>query len=158
MRYKLPCVLETNKVGLKLTFTCLSVKLQKHRNISPYCLKHLYFHEKNDRNMTMNHSAIKNNKHSIVNVTLSSIIRNKYEATAWHQPVPQTKLNSGLVYLQNSAKILVLGPHHLSMHPDWSVKKAIVNLPIRLKVNLKCTSGNLLSPPGSRTRISTKWH
>lgn len=82
MRYKLPCVLATNKVGLKLTFTCLSVKLQKYRNISPYCLKHLYFHEKNDRNMTMNHSVIKKNKHSIVNVTLSSIIRNKYEATA----------------------------------------------------------------------------
>ena len=63
-----------------MTFTCLSVKLQKHRDIGPYCLKHLYFHEKNDRNMTMNHSVIKNNKHRIVNVTLSSIIRNKYEA------------------------------------------------------------------------------
>ena len=63
-----------------MTFTCLSVKLQKHRDIGPYCLKHLYFHEKNDRNMTMNHSVIKNNKHRIVNVTLSSIIRNKYGA------------------------------------------------------------------------------
>lgn len=67
-----------------MTLTRLSVKLQKLRNIGPYCLKHLYFHEKNDRNMTMNHSVIKNNKHRIVNETLSSIITNKYEATAWH--------------------------------------------------------------------------
>ena len=29
---------------------------------------------------------------------------------------------------------------------DWPVKKAKVNLPVRLKGNLKCISGNLLSP------------
>ena len=37
---------------------------------------------------------------------------------------------------------------------DWPVKKDIADLPIRMKVNLKRTSGNLLSPLGSRTRIS----
>ena len=29
---------------------------------------------------------------------------------------------------------------------DWPVKKAIVDLPIRLKGNSKCTFDNLLSP------------
>ena len=33
----------------------------------------------------------------------------------------------------------------LSMHHDWLVKKAIVDLPIRLKGKLEHTSGNLLS-------------
>ena len=32
------------------------------------------------------------------------------------------------------------------MHHDWPVKKAIVDLPIRLKGNSKRTFGNLLSP------------
>ena len=41
----------------------------------------------------------------------------------------------------------------LSMHHDWPVKKAMVNLPVRLKGNLKCISGNLLSPLGPRTKI-----
>ena len=62
------------------------------------------------------------------------------------------KLNSGYVRWQNSAKILVLAPspptpvyQDLSMHHDWPVKKAIVDLPVRLKGNLKCISGKLLS-------------
>ena len=29
---------------------------------------------------------------------------------------------------------------------DWPVKKGIVNLPISMKENLKCTSSNSLSP------------
>ena len=29
----------------------------------------------------------------------------------------------------------------LSMHHDWPVKKAMVNLPVRLQGNLKCISG-----------------
>ena len=33
-----------------------------------------------------------------------------------------------------------------TLHHDWPVKKAMVNLPVRLKGNLKCISGNLLSP------------
>ena len=37
---------------------------------------------------------------------------------------------------------------------DWPVKKAIVDLPIRLKGNSKHTSGNSLSPLGPRTRKS----
>ena len=40
----------------------------------------------------------------------------------------------------------------LSTRHDWSVKKFIVDLPIRLKVNLKCTSGNLLSPLGAQNQ------
>ena len=31
------------------------------------------------------------------------------------------------------------------MHHDWPVEEAIVNLPIKIKGNLKCTSGNLMS-------------
>ena len=34
----------------------------------------------------------------------------------------------------------------LSTRPDWPVKKAIVDLPIKLKGNSKRISGNLLSP------------
>ena len=34
----------------------------------------------------------------------------------------------------------------LSTHHDWSVKKAIVDLPTRWKGNLKHFSGNFLSP------------
>ena len=42
---------------------------------------------------------------------------------------------------------------NLGTHRDWPVKKAIVNLPIRLKGNWRHTSGNCLSPLGPRTRI-----
>ena len=40
----------------------------------------------------------------------------------------------------------------LSMHHDWPVKKAIVDLPLRLKGNLKRTSGNLLSLLGAQNK------
>ena len=36
----------------------------------------------------------------------------------------------------------------LSTRRDWPVKKAIVNLPIRLKGSSKCLSSNSLSPLG----------
>ena len=43
---------------------------------------------------------------------------------------------------QNSGKILVLGPpcvyQDLSTCQDWTVKNAIVHLPIMLKGNSKC--------------------
>ena len=38
------------------------------------------------------------------------------------------------------------------MHHDWHVKKAIVDLPIRLKENSKHISGNLLSPMGTQKK------
>lgn len=41
----------------------------------------------------------------------------------------------------------------LSMRHYWLVKKTMVNLPVSLKGNLKCISGNLLSPLGPRTKI-----
>ena len=37
----------------------------------------------------------------------------------------------------------------LSTRRDWPVKKATVDLQIRLKGNSKCTSGNSLSPLGA---------
>ena len=42
----------------------------------------------------------------------------------------------------------------LTMHHDWPVKKSIVNLPIRMKGNLKRISGtsNLLSLLGSQNK------
>ena len=40
----------------------------------------------------------------------------------------------------------------LSTRHDWPVKKAIVDLPIRLKGNSKHTSGNLLSPSGAQNK------
>lgn len=49
---------------------------------------------------------------------------------------------------RNSAEILVPGPHgyqDLSNRNDWPVKNATVDLPIRMKGNLKHTSGNSLS-------------
>ena len=67
-------------------------------------------------------------------------------------PVPQTKLNSGEVRLRNSAKILALGPHLCTR--IWVrtmiglLKKAIVNLPIRMKGNLKRTSGDFIESIG----------
>ena len=54
------------------------------------------------------------------------------------------------VRLQNSAKLLVLGPHpctriaDLSTHHHWPVQKAIVDLPIKMKENSKRTSGNCM--------------
>ena len=43
----------------------------------------------------------------------------------------------------------------LSTRHDWPVKKAIVDLPIKMKGNSKRTSGNSLSPLGAQTtRIS----
>ena len=41
----------------------------------------------------------------------------------------------------------------LSMRHDWPVKSNIVYWLIKMKVNLKHTSGNSLSPMGPRTRI-----
>ena len=65
-----------------------------------------------------------------------------------------------LAHLQNSAKILVLGPHLCCR--IWIciviglLKKAIVDLPIRLKGNLKRISGNSFSPLGIQDKdIST---
>ena len=40
----------------------------------------------------------------------------------------------------------------LSRRHDWPVKKAIVDLPIRLKANPKRTSGNSLSPLGAQNK------
>ena len=40
----------------------------------------------------------------------------------------------------------------LSTRHDWPVKKAIVDLPIRLKGNSKHTSGNSLSPLGTQNK------
>ena len=42
----------------------------------------------------------------------------------------------------------------LSKRHDWSVKKTIVDLPVRLKGKSKRISGNSLSPWAPRTRIS----
>ena len=38
------------------------------------------------------------------------------------------------------------------MHHDWPVKKAIVDLPIRMKGNLKHTSGYSLNPFGATNK------
>ena len=40
----------------------------------------------------------------------------------------------------------------LTTRHDWTVKKAIVDLPIRLKGNLKRISGKLLSPLGAENK------
>lgn len=45
--------------------------------------------------------------------------------------------------LKSSATTCV--PEDLSMSHDWRVEKAMVDLPVELKKNLKRTSGNLLS-------------
>lgn len=45
--------------------------------------------------------------------------------------------------LKSSATTCV--PKDLSMSHDWSVEKAMVDLPVELKKNLKRASGNLLS-------------
>ena len=45
--------------------------------------------------------------------------------------------------LKSSAPTCV--PEDLSIYHDWPVGKAIFDLPIRLKKNLKCTCSNLLS-------------
>ena len=59
--------------------------------------------------------------------------------------------------MQNSAKILVLTPpipvyQHLSMQHDCPVKKAIVDLPIKMKGNWKYISSNLLSLRGAQNK------
>lgn len=45
--------------------------------------------------------------------------------------------------LKSSATTCV--PEDLSMSHDWPIEKAMVDLPVELKKNLKRTSGNLLS-------------
>ena len=45
--------------------------------------------------------------------------------------------------LKSSATTCV--PEDLSMSHDWPVEKAMADLPVKLKKNLKRTSGNLLS-------------
>ena len=40
----------------------------------------------------------------------------------------------------------------LTTHHDWLIKKAIVDLPIRLKGNWKPTSGNFLSLLGAQSK------
>ena len=46
----------------------------------------------------------------------------------------------------------------LSKRHDWPVKKAIFNFPMKIKQNLKCTFGNLLSPLGTQTIGSITSH
>ena len=40
----------------------------------------------------------------------------------------------------------------MSSWDDWPFKKAIVDLPVRMKGNLKRTSGNSLSPLGGQDK------
>ena len=40
----------------------------------------------------------------------------------------------------------------LTMRNGWRIKKSIVNLPIRMKGNLKCVASNFLSPMGSQNK------
>ena len=67
----------------------------------------------------------------------------------------QTELNFWLD-LSVKKKILFLGPppvyQDLSACHDWPVKDALVYLPIRLKGNLKRTSGNSSSLLGAQNR------
>ena len=41
----------------------------------------------------------------------------------------------------------------LSTRRDWPVKKAIVDLPIRMKRNSKCISGKSLNPLGAKNTV-----
>ena len=44
------------------------------------------------------------------------------------------------------------------MHKDCLVKKAIIDFPIKMKGNLKCTSGNSLSPLRAQNKdVGTVW-
>ena len=50
--------------------------------------------------------------------------------------------------------VLTLNPYQdSSTSYGWPVKNAIVDLPIKMKGNSKCSSSNLLSLLGARTRI-----
>ena len=40
----------------------------------------------------------------------------------------------------------------LSTRCDWPVEKGLVDLPIRMEGNSKCTSGNSLSPLGTQNK------
>ena len=56
---------------------------------------------------------------------------------------------------ETAPKSLFWAPHvyqDLSTRHDWPVKKAIVNLPIRMKGNSKRTSGNSLNPLGAQNK------
>ena len=69
---------------------------------------------------------------------------------------PQMELNLWLSLSVKQCQNSFSGPspvyQELSIHHDWPVNKAIVNLPIRLGGNSKRTSGNLLSPLGAQSR------
>ena len=71
-------------------------------------------------------------------------------------PAPPTEPKLLVVYLWNSAKIVVLGPYLCiriwGTDHDWPVQKAIVSLPIRLEGNSKHISSNLLSSLGSQNK------
>ena len=53
---------------------------------------------------------------------------------------------------RNSCSRLPLVYQDLSTYRDWPIKKAIVDLPIRLKGNSKRNSVNSLSPLGAQTK------
>ena len=55
---------------------------------------------------------------------------------------------------RNPCSGLSAGYQNLSMRHDWPVKKAFVDLPIKIKGNSKRIYGNSLSPLAARTRIS----
>ena len=83
--------------------------------------------------------------------TSKVINHNVYIACATDETKPWFKVG-----LQNSAKILVVGSHlfyqDLTTCHDWPVQKATVDLPVRMQGNLKCTSGNSLSPLGAQNK------
>ena len=67
--------------------------------------------------------------------------------------MPQTRLHSSLVQRQNPCSS-VSPPVYpdLSTCHDWPVKKAIFDLPIIRKRNLKCISSNSLSLFGAQNK------
>ena len=71
-------------------------------------------------------------------------------------PSPQTELNFLLSpSCETAPKSMFWAPPvclDLSRRHDWPVKKAVVDLPIRLKGDLKRTSGNSLSPFGAQNK------
>ena len=79
-------------------------------------------------------------------------------------PFPQKKSEKGPLHLfflrggggctQDFCSGLPAVYQDLSMRHDWPVQKTIVDLLIKMKGNSKCTSSNLFSLFGPRTRIS----
>ena len=97
------------------------------------------FHSSGEKSLKWSHLKVISKRKAV-----SLLTRARNESKLWISPSAKQRQSpwSGLPPVYQDLRI----------HRDWPVKKAIVDLPIRMKGNSKRTSGNSLSSSGGQNK------